>query len=293
MKAIIFGINGQDGFYLKGLLNKNHVQVIGVSRSAGDWIQGDVKNGVFVSELIKKQHPDFVFHLAANSTTQHYALFENHETISTGALNILEAVYRNSNKTKVFLAGSAMQFKNNGTPIDENTPFEANSPYAVSRIQSVYAGRYFRTLGLKVYVGYLFHHDSPRRREKHLNMSIVKAAIRIKNGADELIEIGNPSVIKEFNHASDIASAIWMLVNQEQTFEIVIGGGIGHTIKEWINTCFRILEIDDKNYIKIKDDFIPDFLSLVSFPQSLKNLGWAPEYSMESLAKEMISFTQK
>ena len=103
MKAIIFGINGQDGFYLGELLASQNVEVTGVSRSANKiFVQGNVKDIDFVTALITKLQPDFVFHLAANSTTKHEALFENHETISTGTLNILEAVYKFSSIPKFF-----------------------------------------------------------------------------------------------------------------------------------------------------------------------------------------------
>jgi GDPmannose 4,6-dehydratase len=78
MKAIIFGISGQDGSYLKKILQINNVEVIGVSRSSGDWIQGTVIDYHLVQELIKIHQPQYVFHLAANSTTRHDALFENH-----------------------------------------------------------------------------------------------------------------------------------------------------------------------------------------------------------------------
>ena len=87
MKAIIFGINGQDGYYLKEIFQKRKIEVIGVSRSSGDWIQGDVSNFNFIENFIKSVKPDYIFHFAANSTTKHDALFENHETISTGTLN--------------------------------------------------------------------------------------------------------------------------------------------------------------------------------------------------------------
>ena len=120
MKALIFGINSQDGFYLNEILKNSSVEVVGISRSAGSWLKGDVSDTDFVEGLIKSKNPDYIFHLAANSTTQHYTLFENHETISTGTLNILESVYKYSPKTKVFLSGSAMQFENKGLPIDEN-----------------------------------------------------------------------------------------------------------------------------------------------------------------------------
>ena len=175
MKAIIFGINGQDGYYLKEIFQKRKIEVIGVSRSSGDWIQGDVSNFNFIENFIKSVKPDYIFHFAANSTTKHDALFENHETISTGTLNILESVKRHSPESRVFITGSGVQFENKGNPISETDSFEATSPYSIARIQSVYAARYFRSLGLKVYVGYLFHHESPLRKNNHVSKMIADA----------------------------------------------------------------------------------------------------------------------
>ncbi|WP_315824121.1 GDP-mannose 4,6-dehydratase [Paraflavitalea speifideaquila] len=155
MTAIIFGANGQDGYYLSELLLKNNLQVIPVSRQ-GNVVKTDVADFESVKSLIQQHKPDYVFHLAANSTTRHEALFENHTTIATGTLNILEAVKTIWPQAKVFISGSGLQFKNEGRPIKETDAFEARDAYSVSRIQSVYAARYYRTLGLKVYVGYFF-----------------------------------------------------------------------------------------------------------------------------------------
>ena len=76
---------------------------------------------------------------------------------------------------KVFLAGSGLQFANRGEPLHETDPFDASSAYSVERIHSVYSARYFRTLGVRVYVGYLFHHESPLRKPTHVSQKIVQA----------------------------------------------------------------------------------------------------------------------
>ena len=168
MKAIIFGRNGQDGHYLAQLLAAHDVEVVGVSRSAGDWEIGDIADFELVERLLRVHQPAYVFHLAANSSTRHDALFDNHRAISTGTINVLECARRHVPTAKVFLSGSAMQFVNRGQPIDETTPFAASSAYSVARIHSVYAGRYYRErFGLPVYVGYFFNHDSPLRSERH------------------------------------------------------------------------------------------------------------------------------
>ena len=289
MKAIIFGVNGQDGYYLTELLTLNKVDVIGVSPFDGVWIKGDVADFAFVEVLIKRYQPEYIFHFAAKSTTHHSALFDNHKAISTGTLNILESVKLHCPTSRVFLSGSAMQFKNEGLPIDEKTPFAASSPYSVARIQSVYAGRYYRdTFGLQVYVGYFFNHDSPLRTERHVNQKIAATAKRIANGSKESLELGNIDVQKEFNYVGDIVKAVWLLVNQTAVFEAVIGSGVVYSIKDWLEYCFKKIDKSWQNFVKIKQNFFPDYQLLISNPQLIKSIGWQPKIDFYQLADLMM-----
>lgn len=288
MKAIVFGINGQDGHYLNKLLSLNRIVVIGVSRSNAEFI-GDVADYSFVDSIIRHNQPDYIFHFAANSTTHHSALFENHNTISTGTLNILESVRLYCPRARVFLSGSAMQFKNEGLPIDEQTPFEANSPYSVARIQSVYAGRYYRSaFGLKVFLGYFFNHDSPLRSEKHVNQKIVRSVKRIANGSNEKLELGNINVKKEFNYAGDVVEAVWTLINQENIFEAIIGSGEAHSIQEFVEYCFKKINRNWEDHVIIKRDFKPDYDILVSNPELIRSIGWKPTFDFYKLADIMM-----
>src|SRR4029077_7495095 len=120
---------------------------------------------------------------------------------------------------------SGLQFRNAGAPIDEDAPFEASRPYSVARIQATYAARYYRSLGLKAYVGFLFHHESPLRKTGHLSHVIASAARRIGAGSDEKLEIGDASVVKEWTFAGDTVAGILALVDQDTVFEAVIGSG--------------------------------------------------------------------
>ncbi|HUN01696.1 MAG TPA: GDP-mannose 4,6-dehydratase [Niabella sp.] len=220
MTAIIFGANGQDGFYLSILLQTKGIEVIPVSRN-GTGIKSDIANLEEIKTLIRNYKPDYIFHLAANSTTRHDALFENHAAISTGTLNVLEAVKTIHPTAKVFISGSGLQFKNEGTPIKETDPFEARDAYSVSRIHSVYAARYYRSLGIKTYIGYFFNHDSPRRTPRHISKMIANAVINIAKGKEEMIEIGDMFVKKEWGFAGDIVEAVWTLVQQDDIPERV------------------------------------------------------------------------
>lgn len=289
MKVIIFGSNGQDGFYLNELLKKNEIQVFNVSRSNAQ-IKGDVSDYNFVKQLIAQHQPDYIFNFAAVSSTEHDLIFEHAKTIEQGTLNILEGVKQKSPHTKVFTSGSALQFKNSGKPIDEQTPFFANSSYALARIQSTYTARYFREVfGLKVYVGYFFNHDSLLRTEKYVNQKIIKSAQRIARNQQEKLTLGNIDVQKEFNYAGDVIDAAWQLINQENIFEAVIGSGETHSIKEWVEYCFSLKNLDWKKYIELESDFVPEYKILVSNPVLIKSLGWQPKTDFFQLAKMMMN----
>lgn len=288
MKAIIFGSGGQDGFYLGKILERNSVNYHCISRSHGT-LRGDVTDFGFVEEQISKYEPDYIFNFAANSTTMHSAMFENHRTISTGTINILEATRIHTPSARVFLSGSALQFENRGNPIDEKTPFEASSSYSVARIHSVYAARYFRAkFGLKIYIGYFFNHDSPLRNENHVNKKITESVKRIAAGNKEKLLLGNIDVMKEFSFAGDIMEAVWLFINQSEVFELVLGSGKAYSIRAWLEYCFTTINKSWEDFVVIDDSFVTEYNVLVSNPEKLMNLGWNPKISFSALADMML-----
>jgi len=295
MNAIIFGAKGQDGYYLSKLLSELSIDVIPVVQNnsldatSSSAIGIDISNYDHVVDLVMKTKPSYIFHFAANSTTAHAAMFENHQTISTGTLNILEAVKNHSPNSKVFISGSGLQFVNDGVPIKETDAFEARDPYSVSRIQSVYAARYFRSLGLKVYVGYFFNHDSPRRSERHMAKKISEFAKKISLGNTDKLMIGDIDVVKEWTFAGDVVQGVWQLINQDKVFEATIGSGAGYSIREWLDICFKSVGKDWRSFVEMNHNFRPDYKSLVSDPSTLLSLGWKPVISFEQLAFMMLN----
>jgi GDPmannose 4,6-dehydratase len=288
-RVIIFGSNGQDGYYLGKLLKEKNIDFIGISRSNSD-INGDIGDYRFVKKQIGHYMPTHIFHFAANSTTKHDAIFENHQSISTGTLNVLESARLICPETKIFITGSAMQFKNNGSPIDEKTSFEPSSAYSVARIQSVFASRYYRNkFGLKIYVGYLFNHDSPLRSDNYINKKIVMAAKRIACGSQERLEIGDLTTRKEYAFAGDIMQAIWTLVNQSTIYEAVIGTGNAYSIKDWIEICFSKLGLHWEDHVVKIDRYKAEYNILISNPTLIKSLGWNTSINIEELADIMIA----
>jgi GDPmannose 4,6-dehydratase len=264
------------------------INVIGISRN-GNFLRTNINDYIEVKTLIESEKPDYIFHLAANSTTNHSALFENHQTISTGTLNILEAVKEYSPKSKVFISGSGLQFINKNIPIKEIDLFDARDAYSVSRIQSVYAARYFRNkFGLKVYVGYFFNHDSPRRSDRHISQRIVSTVKTIANGSKEKLLIGDIKTIKEWTFAGDVVEGIWCLINNDAIFEANIGSGIGYSIEEWIELCFNMIGKSWIEFVEIQNDYIAEYKMLVSDSSLLNSIGWIPKTSLAELANMMM-----
>lgn len=291
MKAIIFGANGQDGFYLSQLLMDKNIEVIEISRG-GNMLRIDITDYAAIKQLIQQEQPTYIFHLAANSTTRHDALFENHATIATGTLNILEAIKTQSPHTKVFISGSGLQFVNNNQPIKETDEFEARDAYSIARIQSAYAARYYRSLGIKTYVGYFFNHDSPRRTKRHVAQMIAADVLAIANGENHMIEIGDPTVKKEWTYAGDVVKAIITLVEQETIFEATLGSGVGYSIQDYIEACFKFVGKDWQPHLSIKSGFKSEYRQLISNPATIHHLGWQPTVNFEQLVTMMLTQDQ-
>ncbi len=288
MKAIIFGANGQDGYFLSEACRKRQIEAIGISRT-GPWVHGDVSSPEFVEKLIRDHQPAMIFHLAANSTTKHEAIYENNATIGTGTINILESVKRWSPGSKIFIAGSGLQFVNRGQPISETDPFDYASAYVATRNYSVFLARYFRNLGIKAYVGYLFHHESPLRGERHVCQKIVSAAKRIAGGSKELIELGDISVRKEWTFAANVVEGIMTLLEQDQVFEATIGSGCAYSIEDWLNECFKLINKDWKCYVREQKKIKAEYNLLISDTATINLLGWHATTTITELAKLMIA----
>jgi GDPmannose 4,6-dehydratase len=289
VKALIFGVSGQDGYYLTRACLDRGMEVVGIARTPGNWLLGDVASYDFVEEIIRDSQPDLVFHIAANSTTRHQALFEHHRTIGEGTLNVLESVRQWAPSCKVFITGSGLQFVNNGRPIIETDPFDDSSVYSVARNYSVHASRYYRKLGIKTYVGYLFHHESPFRKSCHVSQMIAQAALRIAGGSREMIKLGDITVSKEWTFAGDIAEGIMTLLGQDSIAEAVIGSGKAYSIEDWLDACFEQINRDWRDHVNLHEGFKAEYPILVSNPVKILGLGWRPTVDLTDLAAMMLN----
>lgn len=240
-----------------------------------------------VHDLVETIHPEYIFHFAAKSSVDQKFARENHDLFSNGTLNILEAVKQHSPECRVFLAGSAYQFENRGNSIKETDPWETRSVYCAARGYSNLLARAYRHMGLNVYFGYFFHHDSPRRHPRHISQRIATAAREEKK-----VEIGNADVVKEWTYAGDTVEAVWSLVNQDKIWEANIGTGIGHSIVDFAQACYAVKGLDYRNFILPRADFEPEYSRCTCDPERIFSTGWLPRHGLVQLAEKMVKGEQ-
>jgi len=118
---------------------------------------------------------------------------------------------------------------------------------------------------------------------------IALAVQRISKGSCEVIELGNIDVEKEWTFAGDVAQAILTLIEQDDIYEAAIGSGVTYSIKEWLEQCFGLIGKDWREYVRLRQGFIPEYLRLVSNPTTINTLGWRPKVTFPDLAQMMIA----
>jgi GDPmannose 4,6-dehydratase len=290
VRAIIFGAAGQDGSYLAEVIADHDVNCVLTARNGKGYEVCDVGNSNQVEVIIRAYQPDYVFHLAAKSSIRHEAIVDNQKAIVDGSLNILEAVKKHKSQCRVFLSGSALQFAPSRDAIVESSEMVNSSAYAAQRNASLCLSRYYREkCGIAAYMGFFFHHDSPRRGEHHLAQKIASAARRIASGSSEKLDIYDPSAVKEWTFAGDAMRAAWLLVNQSTIHECIIGSGAPHTIAEWASACFKVLGLDWREHVELHHTGSAEPVRFISRPERLKALGWSQEVTFNELARLMVN----
>ena len=225
MKAIIFGITGQDGSHLSDLLLSKGYTIVGVSRRSStdtneriqhilnnpelcknlELVGGDITDSHSVSSIFR-QHGDVdeVYNLAAQS---HVAVSFMQPALTwditaKGCLNILQSLVDlgMGKKVRFYQASSSEMFGKNydelpdGTKYqNENTRFMPQSPYAIAKCAAHYMTALFReAYGMHASSGILFNHEGPRRGETFVTRKITKwigEFIKWKNSLSKDLEI--------------------------------------------------------------------------------------------------------
>ena len=314
-KALITGINGQDGSYLAEFLLEKGYEVVGTLKRNSvaenqtarlDKVYDKIK--LFYADLtdlsslisvIQKTQPDEIYNLAAQSHVR--ISFDQPiytaQVTGVGTLNMLEAVRLIKPDAKVYQASSSEMF-GNSIDVDgfqrETTAMYPVSPYGCAKVYSYNICRNYRnSYNMFISNGILFNHESPRRGTNFVTNKVVKEAVKIKLGLSKKLALGNLDATRDWGHAKDYVEAMWMILQLENPDDYVCATGISHSVKELCEYVFGKLELSYQDYIVMDEKFLrPEELNdLKGDPTKLKkHTEWEPTYTFETMLDEMIEY---
>jgi GDPmannose 4,6-dehydratase len=315
-KAFITGIGGQDGSYLAEYLLKLDYEVYGIVRrnstpehqqSRLDGIRnnpklhvsyGDLNDTPGIERLLRTINPDEVYNIAAQSHVRiSYEIPQyTARTNSIGVLNMLEAVRNNCPNAKFYQASSSEMF---GSSVDEDgfqretTKMTPVSPYGCAKVFGYNIVRNYRNAyNLHASNGILFNHESPRRGSNFVTNKVVKAAVRIKLGLQNELELGNLDAYRDWGHSKDYVRAMHLILQQPHPGDWVVATGETRSVRDMCDYVFSQLSLDYKKFVVQNQKFLrPEELKYLKGDSTLiKKLGWKTEYTFESMMDEMVNY---
>ena len=313
-KAFITGINGQDGSYLAEYLLTKDYEVYGIVRRnsiaehqesridhlVGNGVEteyGDLLDVSSLERMIRTIQPDEIYNIAAQSHVR-ISMDIPQFTVQTnalGVLNILEAYKNNYPKARFYQASSSEMF---GRSVDEDgyqretTKMSPTSPYGCAKVFGYNIVQHYRNAyNLFAVNGILFNHESPRRGSNFVTNKVVKAAVKIKNGLQDKLLLGNLDAHRDWGHSKDYVRAMHMIINHKEPDDFVCATGVTNSVRDMCDYVFNKLDLDYKDYVIQDPKFMrpEDIQYLRGDATKLKTtFGWIPEYTFETLMDEMI-----
>lgn len=313
--ALITGINGQDGSYLAELLLEKGYEVHGTIRRSSQFNTsridhiyedphesgrhlylhyGDMTDGSQTARLIRTIRPTEIYNLAAQS---HVAVsFQQPEYTGDvdgiGAIRLLETIREAEVETRYYQAGTSEMFGDSPPPQDEETEFRPRSPYAVAKLYAHWVTRNYReAYGIYAVNGILFNHESPRRGATFLTRKTTRAVARIVAGIDQKLYLGNLDARRDWGHARDYVRAMWLMLQQDDPDDYVIGTGSAISVREFVDAAFSHVGLDWQDFVEIDPSYFrpTEVENLQANPEKANRLlGWKPEVSLSELVAEMV-----
>ena len=309
--ALITGITGQDGSYLAEFLLAKNYRVVGITRRTStpnydrikdivddiELVQGDLMDQNSLAYAVRDAQPDEIYNLAAQSfvpTSWNQPVLTG-EFTALGVTRMLEAMRLTKPDAKFYQASSSEMFgKVQRTPQNETTPFYPRSPYGVAKIYGHWITvNYRESYDLFAVSGILFNHESPRRGLEFVTRKVSHAVARIKLGRQDKLYLGNPDAKRDWGYAGDYVEAMWLMLQQDQPEDFVIGTGEAHSVQEFVEAAFKVAGIDNwQRYVEFKTKAAmrpAEVDHLIADPSKAKNkLGWQPKTSFKELVRLMV-----
>ena len=315
-KILITGISGFVGGHFVHYLNTHHhdLEIHGISRSGPAWdfvpaIPGLTDNSHFhradlkdiskIKSLIEEIQPDYIVHLAAQSSVAEswktpVDSFMNNTNIF---LNIIDTVRLNDFTARVLSVGSSEQYgivSEKDLPLDEEKLQHPANPYAVARVaQEQLARIYAEGYGLDICCTRSFNHCGPGQSDRFVVSSIVRQFVLIAHGSQEpVIHIGNEAIVRDFIDVRDVADVYYLLLARGKRGEVYnVCSGQGRAIKDIVTVLSGMLDIS----VRIKQEQSQirpiDNPRIVGSNEKIRReLGWQPMIPFEQTLQSMIDY---
>jgi GDPmannose 4,6-dehydratase len=314
-KALITGCTGQDGSYLTEFLLAKGYEVHGLKRRSSSFNTerldhvyqdfhecdtrfflhyADLTDGSSLMKLLYDIRPDELYNLAAQSHVK--VSFEIPEytadTVGCGTLRILESLRRAGLPCRFYQASSSEMFGSTPPPQSETTAFHPRSPYGCAKVFGHnICVNYRESYEMHASNGILFNHESPRRGETFVTRKITRAVAHIKRGIQSKLYLGNLDARRDWGYAPDYVRAMWMMLQQEQPDDYVVGTGEAHTVREFVELAFAFADLDWREFVAIDERYFRpaevDFL-LADPSKAKRMLGWEPTVTFKDLVRIMV-----
>ncbi len=308
-RALITGVTGQDGSYLAELLLEKGYHVTGMVRRSSsenferiahlvdriELRQGDLLDQLSLVNLVRDIRPHEVYNLAAQSfvPTSFTQPILTGEFTALGVTRLLEAVRLVDPTIRFYQASSSEMFGNvPESPQSETTNFYPRSPYGVAKLYGHWITLNYReSYGLFACSGILFNHESPRRGREFVTRKISEGAARIALGLGDKLELGNMDARRDWGYAPEYVEAMWLMLQQDQPDDYVIGTGEQHTPRDFCEAAFAHLGLDWRDYVRVDPKLLrpADVNSLLANASKARHeLGWSPRTSFTELVRIMV-----
>jgi len=308
-KALVTGVTGQDGSYLAEFLLEKGYEVIGMVRRTSTvnferikhfqdkitLVPGDLMDQVSIIDILREHRPNEVYNLAAQSFVpiSWSQPVLTGEVTALGVTRVLDAIRTVDPTIRFYQASSSEMFgKVRETPQNENTPFYPRSPYGVAKVYGHWITvNYRESYDLFACSGILFNHESPRRGLEFSTHKVTHGVARIKLGLDNELRMGNLDAKRDWGYAGDYVKAMWLMLQQDEPDDYVVGTGSTHSVRELCEVAFDYLDLDWQDHVVVDPRFLRpadvDFL-VADATKARTKLGWEPTVTFEELIQMMI-----
>lgn len=338
--ALITGATGQDGAYLSEFLLEKGYEVHGVKRRSSlintervDHLYqdphvsdgrftlhyGDLTDSSNLIRLIQETQPTEIYNLAAQS---HVAVsFETPEYTANsdaiGTLRLLEAIriLKLEKSCRFYQASTSELYgKAHEVPQSESTPFYPRSPYAAAKLYAYWVTvNYREAYGMFASNGILFNHEGPTRGETFVTRKITRAIAAIMHGQQERLYLGNMDAKRDWGFAMDYVEGMWLIMQHDKPDDFVLATGETHTVREFVEAAFKIVDIDiewrgsgedetgiDSKTGKVLVSIDPRYyrptevdILLGDASKAKRELGWTPRVTFKELVEMMVKSDMK